>query len=184
MSPAGTSVYSPEVAVQLGHEALAEAHDLAVGAPLRVEVGAALGAADRHSGDRVLEHLLETEELDDPEVHGGMEAQPALVRPERAVEADPKAAVDLHLAAVVLPRDAKDDLAFRFADALDDLVFGVIGMLAQHRPERLDHLLDGLVELGFARVAPDDLVIDLLDACGDVRHGGYFRWGRRGRVAL
>ena len=33
--------------------------------PVRVEVRAALGAADRHPRERVLEHLLEPEELDD-----------------------------------------------------------------------------------------------------------------------
>jgi hypothetical protein len=162
------------VPVQLGHEALAEAHDFAVGAPLRVEVGATLGAADRHPGDRVLEHLLEAEELDDPEVDGWVKAQPALVGPERTVEADAKAPVDLHLAAVVLPGHAKDDLPFGLADALDDLVLGVLRMLAQHRSERLVHLLDGLVKLGFARIAPDDLGVDLFDACVDVRHGGDF----------
>src|SRR5690606_41500146 len=57
-----------DMAVQLGHEALAEPHDLGVAAALRVEVGAALAAADRHAGERVLERLLEPEELDDPEV--------------------------------------------------------------------------------------------------------------------
>src|SRR5690606_1916688 len=37
----------PDVPVQLGHERLAKAHDLVVGAPLRIENGPALGAADR-----------------------------------------------------------------------------------------------------------------------------------------
>src|SRR5690606_27181025 len=111
-----------EMPVQFGHEALAEAHDLAVAAALRIEVRAALGAADRHAGQRVLEDLLEAQELDDPEVHGRVEAQAALVGAEHAVELHAEAAVDLHLAAVVLPRHAEDDLALRFADALDDLV--------------------------------------------------------------
>src|SRR5690606_26649728 len=47
-----------QVAVQLGHEALAEAHDFVVAAPLRIEVAAALARADRHAGESVLEHLL------------------------------------------------------------------------------------------------------------------------------
>ena len=88
-----------EVAVQLGHEALAEPHDLGVGSALGIEVAAALAAADRHSGQRVLEDLLEAEELDDAEVHRGVEAQAALVRAERGVELHPEAAVDLDLAA-------------------------------------------------------------------------------------
>src|SRR5690606_34809828 len=51
------------MAVELGHERLAEAHDLPVGPATRIEVGAALAAADRHAGQRVLEGLLESQEL-------------------------------------------------------------------------------------------------------------------------
>src|SRR5690606_6725845 len=69
-----------EVTVELGHEALTEPHHLAVGASFWIEVRAALRAADRHSGDSVLERLLEAEKLDDPEVDRRMEAQAALVR--------------------------------------------------------------------------------------------------------
>ena len=107
-----------EVAVELGHEGLAEAHHLAFGAALGVEVRAALAAADRQAGERVLEDLLEAEELHDAEVDGGVEAQTALVGTERGVELDPEAAVDLHVAGVVDPGDAEDDLPLRLADAL------------------------------------------------------------------
>src|SRR5690606_22233852 len=58
-----------DVAVELGHEGLAEAHDLGIRATLGVEVGAALAAADGHAGQGVLEDLLEAEELDDRQVH-------------------------------------------------------------------------------------------------------------------
>ena len=54
-----------DMAVELGHEALAEAHDLAVALALGIEVGAALAAAHRQAGQRVLEGLLEGEELED-----------------------------------------------------------------------------------------------------------------------
>jgi uncharacterized protein with PIN domain len=57
---------------------LAEAHDLAVGAALGIEVRAALAAADRHAGERVLEDLLEAEELDDAEIDGGWKRRPPL----------------------------------------------------------------------------------------------------------
>ena len=40
------------------------------------------------------------------------------------------------------------------------LRFGVLGVLAEHRPEAVEHLAHGLVELGLARVAPDDVVVD------------------------
>jgi hypothetical protein len=65
MSPAGTSVIGADVLAELGHEALAEAHDLGVGLALGVEVRAALAAADGQRGEGVLEDLLEAEELDD-----------------------------------------------------------------------------------------------------------------------
>ena len=149
-----------DVAVQLGHEALAEAHHLAVRAALGVEVGAALAAADRQARQRVLEHLLESEELDHPEVDGRAEAQPTLVRPERAVELHPEPAVHLHLAGVVLPGHPEDDLAFGFADALDDLVLGEFGVAVDRRADRLEHLHGGLVELGLRRVLSHDLVVD------------------------
>ena len=116
----------PEVAVELGHEGLAEPHDLGVGAALGVEVRPALAAADRHAGERVLEDLLEAEELHDAEVDAGVEPQAALVGPERGVELDPEAAVDLHLAPVVDPRHPEDDLPLRLADPLDHPGVGVL----------------------------------------------------------
>ena len=54
-----------DMAVELGHEALAEAHDLVVALALGIEIGAALAAAHRQAGQRVLEGLLEGEELED-----------------------------------------------------------------------------------------------------------------------
>ncbi len=77
-----------DVAEQLGHEALAEAHDLVVGAALGIEVGPALAAADRLAGERVLERLLEAEELEGAEADGRVEAQttlPTFFRPGRAI---------------------------------------------------------------------------------------------------
>jgi hypothetical protein len=149
-----------EVTVQLGHEALAEAHDLGVGAPPRVEVGPALATTELHAGEGVLDHLLEAEELHDAEVDRRVEPQPALVRAECAVELHAHAAVELDLAGVVLPRDAEDDLALRLAEPLQDLLLGVLGPPHQERVERLEHLEHGLVELGLARVAPHDVVVD------------------------
>src|SRR5512141_685325 len=95
---------------QLRHEALAEPHHLVVRLPLRVEVRPPLGAADRHPRQGVLEDLLESEELDDPEVDRGVEPEPPLVRPEGAVELHPEAAVDLDLQVVVLPGYPEDRL--------------------------------------------------------------------------
>ena len=53
-----------DVAIELGHHRLAEAHDLAVRLPFRIEVGPALRAAHRQAGEAVLENLLEPEKLE------------------------------------------------------------------------------------------------------------------------
>ena len=63
-----------DVAIQLGHEALAEAHDLMLAPTSRIEVGAALGSPHGQSGEAVFEHLFEGEELQDPQVHRGVKA--------------------------------------------------------------------------------------------------------------
>ena len=107
-----------DVAVELRHEALAERHDLAVALALRVEIGAALAAADRQACQGILEDLLEAEELDDTEVDGRVQAQAALIRADCGVELHAVAAVDVHLAAVVNPRHAELDLALRLGDTL------------------------------------------------------------------
>ncbi len=146
-----------EVAVQLGHEGLAEAHDLGVRAALGVEVRAALAAADAEAGQRVLEDLLEAEELHDPEVHRGVEPQPALVRAEGAVELHPEAPVDVHPAPVVRPRHPEHHLALGLHDPLDDPRLDQLRPRRQHRSERLHHLPHGLVELGLAGVAAQHL---------------------------
>ena len=57
-----------------------KAHNLAVALALGVEVAAALAAADGQAGEAVLEHLLKAQELDDGQVHAGMQAQSALMR--------------------------------------------------------------------------------------------------------
>ena len=58
-----------DVFAELGHKALAEAHDLPVGLSLGVEVRAALAAADGQAGQGILEDLLKAEELDDADIY-------------------------------------------------------------------------------------------------------------------
>ena len=71
-----------------------------------------------------------------PRYTEGWKRRPPLYGPRARVELDPEAAVDLHLAAVVLPRHAEDDLALRLADPLDDLrARRTRGCLLQHRAE-------------------------------------------------
>ena len=154
MSPAGTSVCSPRVAVQLGHERLAEAHHLTIRVASRIEVGATLTTADRHSGERVLEHLIEAQELHDREVDRGVEAQTALIGAEGAIELNPKPAVDLDRAAIIGPDHAEDDLSLGLADAFEQLRRGVGGVLGDDRPDAMQHTQHRLVKLGFPGVPP------------------------------
>ena len=63
---------STDVTAELGHKALAEAHDLVVALALGVKIGAAFAAADCKSCQRVLENLLKTEKLDDTDVNRRM----------------------------------------------------------------------------------------------------------------
>ncbi|GEM21736.1 hypothetical protein NONS58_31890 [Nitrosococcus oceani] len=59
-----------------------------------------------------------------------MEAQATLIGTEGTVEADSKAPVNLHLAAIILPGHAEDDLSLRFANARNDFLIGIFWMMA------------------------------------------------------
>src|SRR5690606_19746255 len=89
-----------DVAIQLGHERLAEAHHFVVALALGVEVRAALAAAHGQRGQGILEDLFEREELKHPDIDRRMKAQAALVRADGAVHLDAVATVDAHLALV------------------------------------------------------------------------------------
>src|SRR5690606_25981992 len=143
------------VAVQLGHEGLAEAHDLAVAAAVRIEVGAALAAADGQAGEGVLADLLEAESLHDAAVAAQVEAQTALVGAEGGVVLDAETTVDLDSTLIVDPRDAEDDLALRLAQAHEDPVILILGVTGLHDLEGLEYLADCLVELGLTGVAAE-----------------------------
>ena len=84
MSPAGTSVSAP-MWRWFRHEALAEVHHFIIALALGVEVGASLAAAHGQGGEGVLENLFKAQELQNAEVHAGVEAEAALVRPDGAV---------------------------------------------------------------------------------------------------
>ena len=157
MSPAGTSVLGPHVPIELRHEALAEAHDLVVALALGVEVGPALAAAHREGRQRVLEHLLEGEELEDPEIDRGVEAQTALVRTDGAVHLDAEPALDAHRPLVVEPRHPEQNDALGLDDALEDALAPVLGVSVEHGAQRLCDLGDRLMELRLGGVLRFDV---------------------------
>ena len=141
-----------DVAAEFGHEALAEAHDFVVTLALGIEIGPALAAAHGERGERVLEDLLEGEELQDAQVDRGMEAQAALVGADGAVHLDAETAIDLDVAMVVKPRNAEHQDALGFHDALENPLRDVLGVSLQHKAQRLHDFLHGLVEFRLGRV--------------------------------
>jgi hypothetical protein len=147
-----------DVMHELGHEPLAEAHHLGIALAARIEVGPALAAADALRGERVLEDLLEPEELDDREVHRRVEAQTALIGPERGVELHSEAAVHPHESLVVRPRHPEDQLPLRLDEPFEDPALHELGVLGEHGFQRFEHFAHGLQELGLALAAVlDDL---------------------------
>ena len=149
----GNVAVGTDMSAQLGHEALAKTHNLAVALALGIEVRTALSAAHGERGQRVLEDLLETEELDDTHINGGMQSDTALVRTDRGIELDTEAAVYLNLALVVHPRNAEYNLSFRLDDTIKNACLNEIGALFNYGLERLEHLGHCLNKLGLAGVS-------------------------------
>jgi hypothetical protein len=89
-----------------------------------------------------------------------VEAQPTLVRTQRAVELHPVAPVYVDLAMIIVPGDPEDDLALRFADTLNDLLFGKLGMFRDYQSERFEYLVSCLVELERTGTVADYIVVD------------------------
>ena len=131
---------------------MAEPHNLAVTLALGVEVGAALAAAHRQGGEGVFKDLLKAQKLDDGQVDGGVEAQPALIGADGGVKLHPVAPVDLHLAGVIHPGDAEHDHPLRLHHTADDVEPLVAGIGLHHRLQGLQHLLYSLEELGLMGV--------------------------------
>src|SRR3954469_23141420 len=153
-----------DMAKQLGHEALAEAHDLAVALALGIEIGAALAAAHRQAGQRVLEGLLESEELQDRAVDRRVEADSALIGADRIVVLDPVAALDPDIVVVGLPADPERDHPVRLGDSAQDLPAVVILLVGDEVEDVLGHFLDRLDEFGLARIA----ALDALHEAGQI----------------
>ena len=112
------------MALQFGHERLAEFHHFVVGLAFRVEVRTSFAAPHGQRGKAVFEHLFEREELQDAEVYRSMEAQSALVGTDRAVHLYAVTAVDLDLALVVEPRHAEHYHALGFGDPFENFHLG------------------------------------------------------------
>jgi hypothetical protein len=152
-----------DVALELGHEALAEAHDLSIGLAVGIEIGAALTAAHGEGSEAVLEGLLEAEELHNGEIYVGCEAETSLVGADRAVELYAEATVYLNLTVAIHPGYAEFDNALRLYETLEKTVLFVFGMLFNHGLEGTKNLFNGLDEFRLMRIACANLLDDSFD---------------------
>ena len=149
-----------EILLKLGHKCLTETHNFVIGFALGVEICAALTAAHRKTGKRVLKGLLEAKELDYRGAYAGVEAATALVGTDCAVELNAEAAVNLNLAAVVNPSNAELNKAFGFYDSVHNCF--VIGALVDNGGKRFEYFANCLQKFLFACVALFYLSVKLL----------------------
>ena len=140
------------MAIQLGHERLAEAHDFRIALAAGVEVGTALCAAHRQGGQAVFEGLLESKEFHNREVYRGMEPQAALEGTDCAVELDAISTVDLDFARVVGPGDTERNNPLRLDHALEQASLLILRMFVDNRGQRGENFLYGLLEFGLRRM--------------------------------
>ena len=142
-----------DMTIELSDEALAEAHDLHVGLAVGIKVGTTLAAADRQTGQAVLEDLLKAEELDDTDIYGRMESQTALVRTDRGVELYTVTDVDLYLTVIVYPRNAELDLSLGLGDALEQSQLAILRFVSvDNGTNGVENLFYGLKEFRLGSV--------------------------------
>ncbi len=142
-----------DMAVELGHEALAEAHHFMIAFALGVEVRAALAAAHRQAGQRVLESLLEREELQDAFGNRGVEANAALIWPNRIVVLHAPAALHANILVIIFPAHAERDDPVRFGDPAQDLVVVIFLLVGNEFVDILRNFLHSLDKFGLTNIA-------------------------------
>ena len=159
------------VAVQLGHKALAEAHNFGVALAVGVKVRTALAAAHGQAGQAVLEALLKAQELEDRQVDRRMEAQAAFVGADGRVELHTVAAVDLHLAGVIHPRHTEHDDALRLNQALDQACLFIFRMGLNNGLQAFENFLNSLQEFLLLSIALCKALVHFVQISIFNRHG-------------
>ena len=75
----------------------------------------------------ILKDLLKAQELENRQIHRGVESKTTLVGTQGRVELDTISSVDLHLSLVILPNHSELDHSFRDGSDLEGgLVFGIL----------------------------------------------------------
>jgi len=142
-----------KVAIELGHQRLAEAHHFAIALAFRIEIAAAFPAAHRQGGQGVFEGLLEAKEFENRQVNRRVETHPAFIRADGRVELHAPRAVDLDLIAVIHPHHAELDHALRFHQTFQQSKLTIARIFLKERPQGGHHLPDGLSKFGLMRIA-------------------------------
>lgn len=165
-----------DVLAQLGHEGDTEAANLVVGLSLGVEVGSTLTTTHVEAGQGILEDLLETEELEDGQVHGGVETEATLVGAKSGVELDTESTVDLDLAFVILPDNAELDDTLGDGDDLEGLA--VLGLLLEKSGvlEGGGELCFGIVSLVTPKLCPVEPQAGQMPMVKDLRREKIVIW--------
>ena len=139
--------------LKLSHERLAKTHDFGVRLPLGVEVCTALRASHGQAGQRILENLFKAKELDNRQVHRGMETQATLIGAKRGIELNAEAAIHVNAPLIITPRDAEHELTFRLDNSLENRQILVFGLACNQRSQCGENLEDCLVEFTLVGVA-------------------------------
>ena len=125
-----------QMAPQLQHEGLAEAHDLSVGFAARTEVRTTFGTAHGQRGKCIFESLLESEEFQYREVYRCVESNAAFVRADGIVELYAVAQVYLYVAVIVYPGYFEGNDSVGFDKPLDQFGFFELGVLVVYLFDR------------------------------------------------
>ena len=144
------------MAIEFGHIALAELHNLHIRLALGVEVGATLTATHRECGEGVFKCLLKCKEFQNTKIYARVETDTTLVGAYRAIHLHTIATIDLHLALVVNPRHAEDNHTLRLGYTLQNLHLAQMGTRNKMGCQTLDNLAYCLMELLFTGVLCDD----------------------------
>src|SRR5690625_4328504 len=122
-----------DVAVEFRHKGLTEPHNLTFGAAGRIEVRPTFTTADGHPGQRIFEHLFETQKLHDAQIDRRVKSDAAFIWSKCGIELDAETAVDLHDTFVVDPGHSENNLAFGCNHPAENPVFNVFGVTLHHR---------------------------------------------------
>ena len=141
------------ISPKFSHESLAETHDFRIALATRAEIATTFGTTHGKSGERVLECLLESKELQNAEVYRGVETDTAFVRTNGVVMLYAIAVVDLNFILVVNPCYAELVDTIGNAKTFNKVHLFELGVLIICFLNCGEHLRHSLNVFGLSRIA-------------------------------